>query len=309
VQEDAVQCVNMAIAMQVRMGQLQARWREMGINKAFEIRIGINSGFCDVGNFGSALRMEYTIIGREVNLAARLEQAAEPGEILISSETYALVQRAITADARPPVQAKGFLQPIPVYVVRLDAVTLQGAAQVLRYAQPGVHVEIDMAGLTPAQRLDAAAQLRGMVQALEQAAAPAALSPTIKPDSTETGWPLLVAGLDTELGLRRAMGVKSLYVSMLTRFREGRRDTPAMIRAALEVGDLKAAELLIHSLRGVAGQIGATRVPLDAGTLEQAIHERQPRKVIEALLIPLQDSLGELIDELDMGLATAAPAP
>ena len=309
VREDAVQCVNMAIAMQVRMGQLQARWREMGINKAFEIRIGINSGFCDVGNFGSALRMEYTIIGREVNLAARLEQAAEPGEILISSETYALVQHDVTAEARPPVQAKGFSHPISVYVVRPDAATSQGAAQVLRCAQPGVQVEIDMARLTTAQRLNTAAQLRGMIQALEQAAAPAALSPTIKPDSTETSWPLLLAGLDTELGLRRAMGVKSLYVSMLTRFREGRRDTPAMIRAALEAGDLKAAELLIHSLRGLAGQIGATRVPLDAGILEQAIHDAQPRKVIEALFVPLQDSLGELIDALDMGLAAAAPAP
>jgi class 3 adenylate cyclase/HPt (histidine-containing phosphotransfer) domain-containing protein len=309
VQEDAVQCVNMAIAMQVRMGQLQARWRDMGINKGFEIRIGINSGFCDVGNFGSALRMEYTIIGREVNLAARLEQAAEPGEILISSETYTLVQRDITVDARPPLQAKGFSHPIPVYAVRPDAATLQGAAQVLRCAQPGVHVEIDVARLTPAQRLDAAAQLRGMIQALEQAAAPAALSPKIKPHFTETRWPLLVAGLDTELGLSRAMGVKSLYVSMLTRFREGRRDTPTMIRAALEAGDLKAAELLIHSLRGVAGQIGATRVPLDAGNLEQAIHEAQPRNVLEALLIPLQDSLGELIDGLDTGLATAALAP
>ena len=81
-----------------------------------------------------------------------------------------------------------------------------------------------------------------------------------------------------------------------------------MIRAALKAGDLKAAELLIDFRRGVAGQIGATQVPLDAGTLELAIHEAQPRKVIEALLIPLQDSLGELIDALDMGLATAAPA-
>ncbi|MDI1275623.1 adenylate/guanylate cyclase domain-containing protein, partial [Polaromonas sp.] len=92
VREDAVQCVRMAIAMQKRMEGLRARWREMGIHRNFEIRIGINSGFCDVGNFGSSLRMEYTIIGREVNLAARLEQAAEPGEILISSETHALVQ-------------------------------------------------------------------------------------------------------------------------------------------------------------------------------------------------------------------------
>lgn len=310
VREDAVQCVNMAIAMQVRMGQLQARWREMGINKAFEIRIGINSGFCDVGNFGSALRMEYTIIGREVNLAARLEQAAEPGEIVISSETYALVQREIAAEARPAVQAKGFSQPIPVYVVRPGGAILQGAAEVLRCAQPGIQLEIDLARMTPAQRLDAAARLRGFVQILEQTPATvAALAPAAKPAVAEPAWPLAIRGLDTELGLRRAMGVKNLYVSMLIRFQEGRRDTPAKVRQALQAGDMKTAELLAHSLRGVAGQIGALRVPLDAGALEQAIHEGRSVEVVEGLLMSLENSLGELMAALDMGLPTAAPAP
>lgn len=65
----------------------------------------------------------------------------------------------------------------------------------------------------------------------------------------------------------------------------------------------------MHSLRGVAGQIGAVRVPLDAGALEQAIHEAQPREVIEGLLMPLEDSLGELMAALDAGLATVTPAP
>lgn len=315
VREDAVQCVNMAIAMQARMGQLQARWREMGINKAFAIRIGINSGFCDVGNFGSALRMDYTIIGREVNLAARLEQSAEPGEIVISSETYALVQREIAAEARPAVQAKGFTHPIPVFVVKPGAATLDGAMDVLRCEQPELHVEINVGRMTPAQRLNAAAQLRGLLQTLEQSPAAAAklpstaLPPIPNPAVAEAGWPLAICGLDTELGLRRAMGIKKLYVSMLTRFQDGHRDTPSKVRQALQEGDMKTAELLTHSLRGVAGQIGAIRVPVDAEVLEQAIHEAQPRKVIEGLLIPLQDSLGELMAALDKGLAAVAPVP
>ena len=66
---------------------------------------------------------------------------------------------------------------------------------------------------------------------LKQAAASVAISPTIKPDSTKTGWPLLVARFYIELGLRRAMGVKSLYGSRLTRFLKGRRNTTAMMRA------------------------------------------------------------------------------
>ena len=300
----------MAIAMQKRMEGLRTRWQNMGVHRNFEIRIGINSGFCDVGNFGSTLRMEYTIIGREVNLAARLEQAAEPGEIVISSETYALVQREIAAEARPAVQAKGFSHPISVYAVRPGAASLQGAADVLRCVQPGIHVEIDMARMTPAQRLDAAAQLRGLVQTLEQTRATAIVSlAAAEPAAAEPAWPLVICGLDTELGLRRAMGVKNLYVSMLIRFQEGRRDTPAKVRQALQAGDMKTAELLTHSLRGVAGQIGAIRVPLDAGALEQAIHEARPREVIEGLLMPLQDSLGELMAALDAGLATAAPVP
>src|SRR5688500_10728120 len=97
VKEDALQCVKMAMAMQRRMSELQILWREMGSDKTFQVRMGINTGYCDVGNFGSDLRMDYTIIGSEVNMAARLEQAADPGGILISKETYSLVRDEIVA--------------------------------------------------------------------------------------------------------------------------------------------------------------------------------------------------------------------
>src|SRR6185369_12154750 len=92
VKEDALQCVKMALAMQRRMAELQVLWREIGLDHTFQVRMGINTGYCDVGNFGSDLRMDYTIIGVEVNRAARLEQAADPGGVLISKETYGLVR-------------------------------------------------------------------------------------------------------------------------------------------------------------------------------------------------------------------------
>ena len=59
----------------------------------FRARMGINTGYCNVGNFGSDDRMDYTIIGAEANLAARLQSIAEPGGIVLSYETYALVTR------------------------------------------------------------------------------------------------------------------------------------------------------------------------------------------------------------------------
>ena len=92
IKEDAIACVNMAIAMQRRMRELQSEWRDAGLEKPFQLRIGISTGYCTVGNFGSDDRMDYTIIGNEVNLASRLQSHAEPGSILISHETYSFVK-------------------------------------------------------------------------------------------------------------------------------------------------------------------------------------------------------------------------
>ncbi len=319
VREDALQCVRMAIAMQTRMEVLRRRWRGMGINKTFEIRIGINSGFCDVGNFGSELRMEYTIIGREVNLAARLEQAATPGEILISSETHALVQGEIGADARDPVMAKGFSEPIPVYAVHNSAVASRSGSAI-HCDRPGLRVEIDLDRVSAADRAETAASLRQMLEALEAPelqGAPQALAPVADQgppggapaDAADPAWPVALAGLDLALGLRRAMGMRPLYLSLLGRYRDGRRDTPARIRQALDAGDLKTAELLSHSLRGVSAQIGATQVPADAQALEQAIHEGGSRASLDGLLGPLECSLAELVAALDAGLPRESASP
>lgn len=274
--QDAVQCVRMAVAMQKRMGELRQRWKDMGTPRTFEIRIGINSGLCDVGNFGSNLRMDYTIIGREVNLAARLEQAAEPGGILVSRDTYELVKDEIRLDPRPPVMAKGFAEPITVFAVHA---TSEAAAA------PGVAVPGAAVTAPPAT---ASAGL---------AAAQAA--------SADVTLPEQLAGLDLAVGLTRAMGMKAFYLSMLQRFLEGRGDTPARIREALAAGDFKTAELLSHSLRGVSAQIGALRLPADAEALEQAIHEKKPLQRIETLLAQMEGSLDELMASLRSGLPHA----
>ena len=105
-EEDARACVRMAVAMQRRMRELEHEWRDAGLEKPFALRIGISTGYCTVGNFGSEDRMDYTIIGSHVNLASRLQSYAEPGTILVSHETYALVKDAIAAqDSLPPFRS------------------------------------------------------------------------------------------------------------------------------------------------------------------------------------------------------------
>ncbi len=121
--EDAKACMRMALDMQHRLAELNVQWRNNGMQHPLGVRMGINTGFCNVGNFGSADRMDYTIIGAEANLAARLQSIAEAGQIVLSYETYVLVRDIVVAQAQPPIMMKGISREIVPYAVRgtLDA--------------------------------------------------------------------------------------------------------------------------------------------------------------------------------------------
>jgi class 3 adenylate cyclase len=120
-QDHAVRAVRMASEMQKRMTELEAKWRRQGFERPFRIRIGINTGHANIGNFGSAERMDYTAIGRQVNLAARLQTHCEPGRILISHSTWVLVQDDVACTPKGEIQVKGFHQPVRVYEVEVAA--------------------------------------------------------------------------------------------------------------------------------------------------------------------------------------------
>ncbi|HPA71788.1 MAG TPA: adenylate/guanylate cyclase domain-containing protein [Spirochaetota bacterium] len=118
--EDALSCVKMAIEMQERMRVLREKWYERGIEHPLEIRIGINTGVATVGDFGAWERLSYTAIGGQVNLAARLESACEPGGILISHSTWALVKDEIRCERRDAkLSVKGIHRELTVYDVVL----------------------------------------------------------------------------------------------------------------------------------------------------------------------------------------------
>jgi class 3 adenylate cyclase/PAS domain-containing protein len=143
-QEDAKACVMMAIAMQRRMRELEQEWRARGLERPFRIRIGISTGFATVGNFGSRDRMDYTIYGNQVNLAARLQSAAEPGGILLSYETNALVQGIVLTEEYPPMTVKGFVRPINVYKVLGTYQALVDEGRVVLQEREGLRVLVDL---------------------------------------------------------------------------------------------------------------------------------------------------------------------
>jgi class 3 adenylate cyclase/HAMP domain-containing protein len=117
IQKDALACVEMALEMQEHMDTLHVRWSNKDFTKPFKIRIGIHTGYCTVGNFGSENRLEYTIIGSSVNLASRIESTANPGEILISEETQLLVVDRFEFQKSKEIVPKGFTHPIFLYNV------------------------------------------------------------------------------------------------------------------------------------------------------------------------------------------------
>jgi adenylate cyclase len=155
VREDAQACVRMAIEMQQRLGQLNARWRRAGIERPFQARIGINTGYCNVGNFGSDDRMDYTIIGAEANLAARLQSVAAPGGITLSYETYALVSDIVRASPQDPIHMKGISRAVVPYAIEGDFAA-EASETIFSEHGRGIDFYIDVEAL----EADGAARLR-----------------------------------------------------------------------------------------------------------------------------------------------------
>ena len=104
--------------MQERMATLSDDWgKNYSLHSPLQVRIGLSSGFCTVGNFGSSDRLDYTAIGSPVNLAARVQSAATPGAILISEDTYSLVKEHFSFGAPMELNLKGIGHPVICYQV------------------------------------------------------------------------------------------------------------------------------------------------------------------------------------------------
>ena len=115
--KDARACVEMALKMQERMIQLKKKWKKEGFADPFRVRIGINTGYCNVGNFGSDQRLTYTIIGGEVNVAQRLEEGADADGILLSYESYAHAEDMIEVEKRQAIKMKGIYRDIKSFLL------------------------------------------------------------------------------------------------------------------------------------------------------------------------------------------------
>ena len=169
--DDCVACVSMAIAMKKHMREMQLRWANQGIQKPLEIRMGINTGFCTVGNFGTENRLDYTLLGTEVNLASRLESSAQPGDILISHATYALVKDIVMCQDKGEITVKGYQQPVKVYSAIDTRKNLGKDQAYFEHATDGFSVYMDTDKINNYEKARILKSLKAAVQRLEDSEA------------------------------------------------------------------------------------------------------------------------------------------
>jgi class 3 adenylate cyclase len=113
--DQALRAVRMALEMQQAMGPLNQRWASAGIPEALAVRMGINTGVATVGNFGSAERTKYTALGKQVNIAARIQSKCEPGRVLLGHATWLLVRDEIVCIPKGEYELKGLRKAMPTY--------------------------------------------------------------------------------------------------------------------------------------------------------------------------------------------------
>ena len=168
--EDAVACVRMAIAMQKRLEELAPKWAGYGLSEQLKCRMGISTGYCTVGNFGSEDRMDYTIIGSPVNLASRLETAAQPGSILMSAETRNLVHQDVPCREYETLEIKGFAYPVKSYLALFDDAE---KTDYISERRGNLAIDVDLEAMTDLERKQATEVLEKIVNRLKESDDPA----------------------------------------------------------------------------------------------------------------------------------------
>ena len=166
VKKDAIQCVKMALEMRERMRVLREIWALKGISAPFHIRMGINTGYCTVGNFGCHDRMDYTVIGTQVNLAARLEKKAETDQILISHQTYMLIRDEICCIKVADMNFKGIGFAVPSYQVTDLWENIKKENAIISYETPGCSIHIDLDKIPQGSRQQVATMLKNILTEL-----------------------------------------------------------------------------------------------------------------------------------------------
>jgi class 3 adenylate cyclase len=150
-EENVKRCIDMSLEMREKMKSIRKEWYSMGYEQPFHIRMGIATGWCMVGNFGSSQRMDYTITGRTVNLASRLEQCAEVDEILMCHSTWGVAKDYIVTHTPIERTLKGFNEAKITH--QLIDLKSNMASNIRTYSDDGANFKVDTSRISKEELL------------------------------------------------------------------------------------------------------------------------------------------------------------
>jgi class 3 adenylate cyclase/CHASE3 domain sensor protein len=125
--DHAARAVRMALEMRERMTELEEHWLKK-YDQIFKAGMGISTGWVTVGDIGSSARSDYTVLGKDVNLASRLANRADAGQILITERTMRLVEDLVTGRLIDQISLKGISRPIKIYEISTPSSERVGSA-------------------------------------------------------------------------------------------------------------------------------------------------------------------------------------
>ena len=140
--KDAVSCVAMALKMKRKLKAIRKKWASFGLTESLDVRMGIHTDVCTVGNFGSQDRLDYTVLGNGVNLASRLESLANPNEILISENTFNIIKKDIDCTYVDEIIVKGKSHPIKTFQVQ-KLISKKDRRETIDYETDGFSLMLD----------------------------------------------------------------------------------------------------------------------------------------------------------------------
>lgn len=165
--QDALDCVAMAIDMRREMRTLRQKWRLMGFEGLY-IRIGITTGYCHVGNFGSNSRLSYTIIGKEANLASRLESCAGKDQILVSESTYDYICHNYECEHVAAFCLKGIDEKVDAWQVLDPSASTGHLSKWVDHTLPGFNLHLNFKDMKDNDYQDIRARLNFALERIEQ---------------------------------------------------------------------------------------------------------------------------------------------
>ncbi|WP_218870078.1 adenylate/guanylate cyclase domain-containing protein [Psychrobacter sp. BI730] len=165
--QDALDCVAMAIDMRREMRTLRQKWRLMGFEGLY-IRVGITTGYCHVGNFGSNSRLSYTIIGKEANLASRLESCAGKDQILVSESTYDYICHNYECEHVAAFCLKGIDEKIDAWQVLDPSASTGHLSKWVDHTLPGFNLHLNFKDMKDNDYQDIRARLNFALERIEQ---------------------------------------------------------------------------------------------------------------------------------------------